>query len=240
MNDVAHRSWPLPSTNWIMKQSWRDVLFIHWPVSPDILRPYIPSSLNIDILDGCAWVGVVVFVMQGIYPRGLPTISVTPKFSEVNVRTYVEYEGKPGVYFLSLEVGDWASLTIAKKWYHLPYQHADISIEKKGQTYYYESIRKGNTTITSKGMYTPLLDECIPKEGTLDHWLLERYCLYSTNSQTNLYCGEIHHRPWTLQKVKVEIMKNTLFTSFNMDLDIEPIYHFSKGIDTLFWNIKRV
>ena len=159
----------------------------HWPIPPEILRPYIPSSLQIDTFDGSAWLGVVVFVMKGIYPRGLSSVSLTPKFSEVNVRTYVQYDGKPGVYFMSLDVGDLASLTIAKRWYRLPYHPAHISIQKEGQTFHYESIRKGktNTPITSKGTYTPLSDVFFPKEGTLDHWLTERYCLYSTDHRAN-------------------------------------------------------
>lgn len=243
LNDIAHRSWPLTSTNWIMRQSWRNLLFTHWPIPPEILRPYIPSSLQIDTFDGSAWLGVVVFEMKGIYSRGLSSVSLTPKFSEVNVRTYVQYDGKPGVYFLSLDVGDWASLTIAKRWYRLPYHPAHISIQKEGQTFHYESIRKGKTTafVTSKGTYTPLLDVFFPSEGTLDHWLTERYCLFSTNHRANIYCGEIHHCPWPLQKVETEITKHTLFEPFHMDLkDVQPIAHFSKGVDSLMWNIKKI
>lgn len=242
MNDIAHRSWPLPSGKWIMRQSWRNLLFIHWPIPPEIIRPYIPSSLQIDLFNSTAWIGGVVFDMFGIYPRGLSSVSLTSKFSEVNVRTYVQHDGKPGVYFLSLDVGDWASLTIAKRWYRLPYHPADISIQKRGQTFYYESIRKGkNSSLVSKGTYTPVSDIFFPKEGTLDHWLTERYCLYSTNHRDNIYCGEIHHRPWPLQKVETELSRHTLFKPFHIDVsDVQPIYHFSEGLDTLFWNIRKL
>ena len=59
---------------------------------------------------------------------------------------------------MSLDVSDWASLTIAKRWYRLPYHVAHISIQKEGQTFQYESIRKGKTTtpLTKKGKYTLL------------------------------------------------------------------------------------
>lgn len=243
LNDIAHRSWPLPSANWIMKQSWRNLLFIHWPIQPELLRPYIPPSLQLDIFNGSAWLSVVVFDMIGIYPRGCSSVSLTPKFSEVNVRTYVQYEGKPGVYFLSLDVGDWASLHIAKKWYRLPYYHAVTSIRKIGQTFHYESIRKGKSTtsITSKGTYTPVSDVFFSRKETLEHWLTERYCLYSTDQKANLYCGEIHHRPWPLQQTEIEITSHTLFHPYHIDVkDVQPVYHFSKGIDTLFWNIKKI
>ena len=217
MRDIAHRPWPLPSKNWIMRQSWRNFLFIHWPIPAEILRPHIPSFLEIDTYNGSAWLGVVVFVMEGIYPRGLSSISLTPTFPEINVRTYVHYNGKPGIFFMSLDVGDWASCTIAKRWYRLPYKKADISSRKEGQTFHCQSVRKGtkNPPIPFQVKYTPLSEVYFPKEGTLDHWLTERYCLFSSNNGGNIFCGEIHHRPWPLQKVKAEIIRNTLFYFFS-------------------------
>ena len=243
MRDIAHRPWPLPSKNWIMRQSWRNFLFTHWPIPTEILRPHIPSALEIDTYNGSAWLGVVVFVMEGIYPRGLSSISLTPTFPEINVRTYVHYNGKPGIFFMSLDVGDWASYTIAKRWYRLPYKKADISFQKEGQTFYCQSVRKGKTNppISFQVKYTPVSEVYFPKEGTLDHWLTERYCLFSTNNGINIFCGEIHHRPWPLQKVEAEISRNTLLTPFKIDgTEVQPIYHFSKGVDTFFWNIKKI
>jgi len=242
MRDVAHRPWPLPLKNWIMRQSWRNSLFIHWPIPAEVLRPHIPSVLEIDTYNGSAWLGVVVFVMGGIYPRGLSSISLTPPFPEINVRTYVHYNGKPGIFFMSLDVGDWASCTIAKRWYRLPYKKADISSRKEGQTFYCQSVRKGtkNPLTSFQVKYTPLSEVYFPKDGTLDDWLTERYCLYSTNNGINIYCSEIHHRPWPLQKVEAEISRNTLLMPFKIDgTEVQPIYHFSKGVDTFFWNIKK-
>ena len=101
MRDIAHRPWPLPSKNWIMRQSWRNFLFTHWPIPTEILRPHIPSSLEIDTYNGSAWLGVVVFVMEGIYPRGLSSVSLTPTFPEINVRTMSIMMGNP-VFFSCL------------------------------------------------------------------------------------------------------------------------------------------
>lgn len=243
INEIAHRPWPLPSKNWMMRQSWNNLLFSHWPVSPEVLRPHIPSTLKIDTFEQFAWVGIVLFVMEGIYPRGISSVSLVPKFPEINVRTYVQYNGKPGVFFMSLDVEDWASLTIAKKWYRLPYRAAQISYKKEGQTYYFHSIRKDRTNIPImfKGNFTPRSEVFFPKKETLDHWLTERYCLYSTNHRGNIYCGEIHHRPWPLQTVEAEISSNTLFSPFNIDIPkVRPLFHFSKGVDTLIWNIKKI
>jgi uncharacterized protein YqjF (DUF2071 family) len=243
MDEVTHRPWPIISKNWIMRQSWSNVLFTHWPISAELLRPHIPRSLEIDTFDGTAWLGVVVFIMEGIYLRGLTALSVTPKFAEVNVRTYVQRNGKPGVYFMSLDVGDLASLMIAKRWYRLPYKAAQISLQKEDQTFLCKSLRKekSNVPIGFHANYIPLSGVYLSKKELFDDWLTERYCFFSTDKRANIYCGEIHHQPWPLQKVDIEICKNSLFTPFQFDLSEEKmIAHFSKGLDSLFWNIKRL
>ncbi|GIN70267.1 hypothetical protein J14TS2_07420 [Bacillus sp. J14TS2] len=243
LNDSNHRPFPFPSKKWIMRQTWRNLLFLHWPVSPEKLRPHIPSSLQIDTFHGSAWLGLILFVIEGIYPLGFSNVSLTPKFPEINVRTYVKYNGKPGIYFMSIDVENWASLKIAKNWYHLPYHPAKLSFRKVEQTFHCHSIRKGNNDppVSFKGQYIPVSEVYYPKQGTLDHWLTERYCLYSSNNRGNIYCGEIHHRPWPLQKAKIEVDKNTLFTPYQLDLaQGEPIAHFSTGVDSLMWNIKKI
>ncbi len=229
--------------NWIMSQSWRNLLFIHWPIPPEILRPHIPSTLEIDTYNRSAWLGVVVLVIEGIHPRGLSSISLTPTFPEINVRTYVHYDGKPGVFFLSLDVENWASNTIAKRWYHLPYKKAAVTFRKEGQTFYCKSVRKEKASppFSFQVKYSPVSEVYFPKEGTLDHWLTERYCLFSSNNGSNIFCGEIQHCPWPLQKAEAEINRNTLLTRYKINsTEIQPISYFSKGVDTLFWNIKKV
>lgn len=243
MDEVTHRPWPIITENWIMRQSWSNVLFTHWPISAELLRPHIPRSLKIDTFDGTAWLGVVVFGMEGIYLRGLSALSVTPKFAEVNVRTYVQWKGKPGVYFLSLDVGDLASLMIARRWYRLPYKAARISSHNESQTFSCQSQRKGQAKfpIGFQAEYIPLSEVYFSKKEMFDHWLTERYCFFSADKRGNIYCGEIHHQPWPLQKVEIEICRNSLFTPFQFDLSEEKVIaHFSKGLDSLFWNIKRL
>ena len=243
LQDIAHRPWPLPSSLWNMQQKWRNLLFCHWPISPDILRPFIPSSLQLDTFNQWAWIGIIVFKMEGIYLRGMPIISVVPGFAEINVRTYVQYNGKPGIFFLSLDVGDWASLHIAKRWYHLPYQASDVIFRTESPLHYCQSKRRREQSIPAefKVKYAPNSDIFIPKQGTIDHFLTERYCLYSTDLQGNLYSGEIHHQAWPLQHAEAEISSSTLLSPFGIDItDVLPLFHFSKGVNTLFWNIKKL
>lgn len=237
--ETAHRPIPLPPNNWIMRQSWRNALFLHWPVHPNQLQPLLPSSVVIDTYEGSAWIGIVAFWMKGIYFRGIPFLSVIPPFAEMNVRTYVRYNGKPGVFFITLDVGDWASLNIAKKWYRLPYHTADVQIQQTGSVISYTNARKYEP-VFFEGSCTPASEVFFPKEGTLDHFLTEKYCFYTTKNKQDLYHGDIHHQPWPLQKAEIEIGRNTLLSTLNIRADERPIAHFSKGVDSLMWNVKKL
>jgi hypothetical protein len=230
----------LTSKTWIMKQKWNHVLFLHWPISPVHLRPLVPGALQIDTYDGKAWLGMIIFEMGGIYPRRFPGLSLTLPFSEINVRTYVTYKGEPGIYFLSIDVNNWASLQIAKRWYHLPYHPAKVSIRKSGKSLSFEGIRK-KEPLKVKGSYTPRRDVYMSRADQLDYWFTERYRLFSTDALSNLYTAAIDHPPWPLQQADVSFEKNTLFSPFPFKLaEDTPIAHYSHGVQTNFWNIKKL
>src|SRR6266508_3536850 len=127
ISDTAHRPWPLPQRPWIMRMQWHDLLFMHWPVNRDALRRYIPPRLEIDTFDGSAWIGVVPFRMSGVVPRLLPPVPYLSAFPELNVRTYVSAEGKPGVWFFSLDAGNPIAVEAARDVFHLPYYNAQMT-----------------------------------------------------------------------------------------------------------------
>ncbi|NJN83911.1 MAG: DUF2071 domain-containing protein, partial [Caldilineaceae bacterium] len=84
--ETAHRPWPLPSAPWVMAQTWRDLLFAHWPVQRSQLRALIPPQLEIDTFDQTAWVGVVPFQMHNVRARLTPALPGLSAFPELNVR----------------------------------------------------------------------------------------------------------------------------------------------------------
>ena len=131
LEQIAHRPWPLPEGPWIMAQSWHDLLFAHWRVEEATLRRHIPAELEIDTYEGQAWLGVVPFRMSGVRLRGTPAIPWLSAFPELNVRTYVVADGKPGVWFFSLDAGNRIAVAIARAWFHLPYFRARMSCEER-------------------------------------------------------------------------------------------------------------
>src|SRR5437870_3081095 len=123
ISNTEHRPWPVPARPWIMTQTWHNILFVHWPCPPELLRPLLPEELSIDTFDGSAWVGIVAFRMTGIRLRGFPAMPIVERFPEINVRTYVRFDNRPGVYFLSLDADNPFAIALAKPWFRLAYRN---------------------------------------------------------------------------------------------------------------------
>jgi uncharacterized protein len=242
MIDNSHRPWPIPNRPWIMKQSWHDLLFAHWEIDVQILKPLIPNSLDIDTYNGKTWIGVVPFHMSGIRLRFLPEIPYTSKFPEINVRTYVTYKGKkPGVFFLSLDAANLIAVKTARQFFRLPYYYAEMMLKKEGGSVRYDSKRlETSDSFIFRGKYAPVSEQYEASRDTLDYWLTERYCLYTTHNN-RLYRGEINHKPWKLQHARAEIDANSMVSIQGYEIpNTPPILHYSERMDVLLWGLEEV
>ncbi len=243
LEQAAHRPWPVPGAGWIMAQSWHDLLFAHWPLPEALLRPHIPKRLAIDTFNGQAWLGVVPFRMSGVRLRGTPAVPWLSAFPELNVRTYVVADGKPGVWFFSLDAGNAIAVAIARAWFHLPYFPAHMTcIERNGWIEYRsERTHGGVASGALLGRYRAFGPEFLAPRGSLEHFLTERYCLYTADGAGSLIRGEIHHAPWPLQPAEAELTKNTVAQAAGFSLPaIHPLLHFSRQQDVLVWQPKRL
>lgn len=241
-SQTAHRLWPLERGPWVMAQSWHDLLFAHWPVPVTALRPLIPAALEIDTYAGQAWLAVVPFRMSGVRLRGTPAVPWLSNFLELNVRTYVVHDCKPGVWFFSLDAENPVAVEIARRWFHLPYFRANMRLQEAGDWFHYESARthRGAPTAALRAKYRPISPPGPAVRGTLEHFLTERYCLYTTNRSGDLIRGEIHHGPWPLQTAEAEFAENTMASAAGIALPTSPpLLHFAHRQDVVVWPPER-
>ena len=222
-----------------MQQTWNDLLFAHWPVSREQLRPLVPAELPLDSFNGQCWVAIAPFHMSGIRGRFMPPIPWTSALPELNVRTYVTYGSKPGVYFFSLDAASRLAVWGARTFYKLPYFFAQMHVQDREGWISYTSSRS-NSPAQFRGRYRPVTPVQLRAPGSLEHWLTERYCLY-TVSGGSVYRSEIHHPHWPLQDAEAEIHANTMAAAGGIQLPFAiPLLHFSKKLDVLIWPLKKV
>ncbi len=239
MND---RTWPLPKHPWVMRMTWSELLFAHWPVDPKVVSSLLPPGLTLDTRDGQAWIGVVPFLMSNIAPRCCPPIPKLSRFLELNVRTYVTHEGKPGVWFFSLDAENPVAVRVARATFNLPYMDAAMALERDNSatlTYRSERTHRGEPPAGFDASYQACGETFHAQPRTLEHWLTARYCLYSANRQNRLFRGEIDHPPWTLSKAVWTVRQNTMGSPYGMDLTSEPHLLFAHPITVRAWTATR-
>lgn len=253
INDILkideHRPYPLPRGPWVMRQTWRNLLFAHWPIPPQALAALVPQALPLDTYGGQAWLGVVPFAMADVHPRGLWSVPGLSNFPELNVRTYVTLSEKgvekPGVYFFSLDAANSVAVALARRFFLLPYFHARMRTwETRRGWVEYRSRRMHPQAAPAdfRARYRPTGPVYLSRRGDLDHWLTERYALYTVDAKGCPYIGEIHHIQWPLQPAEAELHPTNLVGgSAALRLpDIAPLLHFARRIDMAAWALRRV
>ena len=239
----GHRPYPLPRGRWAGRMRWLDLLFAHWPIATEALRPLVPAALQLDLFDGRAWVGIVPFRMENVRLRFMPALPWLSAFPELNVRTYVSFGGRPGVFFFSLDAANPVAVAVARRLLHLPYFKARMSCRPVETTIDYESERThpGAPTGRLRARYGPTGPVQPAAAGSLEYFLTERYCLYAVSPGGAVIRTEIHHRPWPLQAAWAEIETDTLAAGHRLALEpVEPLLHFSRRQEVLAWPPARV
>jgi uncharacterized protein len=236
VDEVAHRPWPMPDRPWVMTQTWNDLLFAHWPIDRHQLRLRVPPAFEVDLFGGEAWIGIVPFRMTNVAPRAIPSVPWLSEFSELNVRTYVRLDDRPGVYFFSLDAESALAVRAARTLLNLPYHTATIEVSTRANRVAYRSIRDSNPAAEFAADYEPTGLRFVANEGSLEYFLTERYCLYHVDHHGAPYRLDIHHPPWRLQLADATLARNRMAEINNLRLSGQaPVLHFSKRQDMIAW-----
>jgi uncharacterized protein YqjF (DUF2071 family) len=241
-----------PSGLAIMRQRWRDLLFLHWAFDPATVRPLIPEELELDLFDGRAYVGLVPFTMTGVRPVGFPSLGPLSRFHETNVRTYVHCGGHdPGVWFFSLDAANRLAVRLARRLFHLPYHDATMFLARDtangiegpvGVSILYAGVRRQPAPSPASYLIRAATmgpaGPAIP--GTLEYFLAERYLLYSRRDG-ELYRGRVHHEPYPLQASEVLSLDECLLAAAGLVRPSQPpLAHFAAGVDAEIFALRHL
>lgn len=233
-----------PNSLPVMFQRWSELLFLHWEVNPDEIKATLPPGLYPDLHQGKAWIGLVPFYMKNIRPRFLPAVPGISNFLEMNVRTYVHDDfGRPGVWFYSLDANQSLAVTVAQKFFHLPYHRADMSAKVEEETIHYSCTRRSIPGETTSFSYSPGAPLPTPEPGSLEYFLVERYYLFAHHEQEmKNIIGQVHHSPYPLVEAKLEHWSGAAIRQAGFEIeDREPDHvAMSRGVDVELFAIEAV
>jgi uncharacterized protein YqjF (DUF2071 family) len=201
-----------PRQQCVMRQRWAGLGFFHWRVDAGAIADRLPPGLHIDTFDGSAWLGVVPFFMRRVRPVGLPPVPWLSWFLELNVRTYVfDDAGRAGVWFFSLDCNQPVAVALARRFFHLPYEHAAMrSTDAADGMIDYHCLRKGEADAATCRYPVAVDDESAPAiPGTLDWFLVERYLLFAADAHGRIFTGRVHHAPYRVAALDPAVYPGT-------------------------------
>ncbi|MBZ0111584.1 MAG: DUF2071 domain-containing protein [Thermoanaerobaculia bacterium] len=230
------------------RQSWCDLAFLHWELPLDTVRGLVPEPLQVREWEGKTWVGLVPFRMERVGWRRMPGLPGHSRFPEINVRVYVELDGQPGVWFLSLEAPPRLVVWTARRFFHLPYVRSEIRLESGvgdvdteatkgyGDAVAVASCRRGAGSSVRprlEATYRPTSPPFEAAPGSLEAWLTDLDRLYSRDPQNRLLTAKVDHPAWRLQQAEVRIERNELLSVLGLDVRSDQPAHclFSRRID---------
>ncbi len=231
-----------------MTQRWNDLLFAHWPLPAATLAALLPEGLQVDTFQGSAWLGVAPFWIDRIKVRGVPLAARAMSFPALSLRTYVRDQrtGTPGVYFFSMDAGSLLAVAAARTFYHLPYHWADMRMEQRSEREFafYSSRRLNRRKVVFKARYRglgPTQKLAEGRAGTLEHFLLERHCLFTRNRAGEPIRANIHTAPWPLEEAEAQIEQNDLAKTLGIELPHqEPVLHYARRMAIYVWPAELV
>ena len=211
-------------------QTWSELLFVHWRYPAEAVRPLVPPELDLDPWDGQMFVGAVPFVMRDIRLAWQPRFTALD-FLETNLRTYVTYRGEPGVFFFSLEASSRLAVRAARWGWGLPYFDAAMTTATTDGVTEYSTVRAG-TGASLRARFRPGEALGASAPGTLEHFLLERYFLF-TKWRGAVWKGHVHHVPYPAQRCELSSLEESLTTAAGLPLHGEApdTVHYAAGVD---------
>lgn len=229
----------------VMYQEWHDLLFLHWPVEPEAIQRLLPQGLTADCFAGATYVGLVPFTMRKVRPVWAPPVPWLSYFHETNVRVYVrDAQERPGVYFFSLEAANPIAVELARGLFKLPYHWARMTLKKHGEQIAYTSERLSHPPLPAHCRVTygptPGTTPSAAKAGTLEHFLVERYRLFSV-AHGVLYAGRVAHAPYQFQPAAFSELDQNLTDAAGFPaLGTPPLAHYSSGVQVDVFPLERV
>lgn len=217
----------------IAGQRWSDLTFLHWRVASADVAPLLPPGVRPDEFDGTSWVGLIPFRLDRATLFGSPPVPYFGSFVEINVRLYgVDFMGRRGVIFRSLEASRLAAVIAARVSFGLPYEWSRTRMQREGRLFGYDAQRHGGGP---RSMVRARMGDPI-RTGPLADFLTARWGLFTRRGGSTVWLPNAHP-PWVLHAAELLDLDDELVASAGLPgvADRRPdSVLYSPGVTTTF------
>lgn len=233
---------PLGRGPMLLDQDWSNVAFLHWPVSPATVRPFLPAGTSPDMHDGITYVGLIgLRIARTRVGRG-PAAPWLGAFLETNVRLYsIDAEGRHGVVFRSLDAERLLSVLGACTAGQLPYKWSRLRYHQRGDVHEYRVRRRWPDQKGVTSRFAVRVGEPIPQPSPLELFLTARFGLHSTWGGWTMW-GPVEHALWPLHRAELVSLEDELVTAAGLPAPAESAVSvlWSPGVRSRFGVPQRV
>jgi len=212
--------------NTFLTARWDNLIMANYALPSEVLKPYLPAGVELDLFDGEAFVSLVGFMFKNTRLFGVP-IPFMGSFEEINLRFYVKRtkdgETRRGVVFVNETVPykpvAWLANKLYKEHYTaVPTRHS-ISEQESDKHIQYEWKVNGRWNQINVIAATQS-EEMLP--GSHEEFIFEHYYGYTRISPNHTQEYEVQHPRWRVHSVN----------NFHIQCDFKAMY----GSDFAFLN----
>jgi uncharacterized protein len=201
-----------------LKANWENIIMANYAVAPEVLQPFLPRGVELDLYNGKAYVSLVGFMFKDTKIFKIP-IPYFGTFEEINLRFYVKRKDgdieKRGVVFINetipYKIVAWMANKLYKEHYTtIPTKHSIKKNNDDKQIEYYWKINKvWNSIIVNATTANTEM-----QKGSFEEYIFEHYFGYTKIDDTNTEEYTISHPSWKINKIN----------DYKIDCDFEAMY----------------
>lgn len=201
-----------------LKAKWENIIMANYEIAPEILEPFLPKGVNLDLFDGKCYVSLVGFMFKKTKLFNIP-IPYFGTFEEINLRFYVvrkeENQIKRGVVFINetipYPIVAWMANKLYKEHYTVVPTKHQINCDDSTQKVNFEWLLNKKW----KSIYVEASNEAAAmKKDTLEQFIYEHYYGYTKIDEDKTEEYKLQHPSWNTYKV----------LDYKIECDFEAMY----------------
>ena len=196
---------------------WQRVLFLHYKLDPEVLRPYVPEPFELEVHEGQACLSLVALTMRHFRPARPGVLLAWPfrllaRQRFLNVRTYARWGNEPGALFLWGWLSKPFGLRLPTERFGLSCGFGFLEYHHAFETSLVHGLAKEKAPANAfkyRAAINPQSDFGRCEPGSLAEFAMERYTgFFSRRNQSLLF--RAWHAPWVQRPLEVTVEEDGL------------------------------